>query len=161
MTKATAVELVQKHPAEFIQPKIDVFDWLVDKQDKRVAKSPAGYLVKSISEDYAAPKGFVSKAEQRQQQEARQAKDRKAAEHRRCQQEQEAREKAERKAIEAYWVSLTPEQQAELDAVSTAQADPDILAMETGPLKSMGQTIRRHAYIRQLLASPEQIAAEA
>ena len=81
--------------------------------------------------------------------------------HRRCQQEQEAREKAERKAIEAYWVSLTPEQQAELDAASTAQADPDILAMETGPLKSMGQTIRRHAYIRQLLASPEQIAAEA
>ena len=62
MTKGTAEELVQQHPAEFIQPKIDVFDWLVEKQDKRVAKSPAGYLVKSISDDYAAPKGFVSES---------------------------------------------------------------------------------------------------
>ena len=68
-------------------------------------------------------------------QEARQAKERKAAEDRRRQQEQEAREKAERQAIEAYWASLTPEQQAELDAASTAQADPDTLAMETGPLQ--------------------------
>ena len=139
VTKATAAELVQKHPAEFIQLKIDVFDWLIEKQDKRVAKSPAGYLVKSISDDYAAPKGFVSKAEQRQQQEARQAKERQAAEDRRRQQEQEAREKAERKAIDAYWESLTPEQQAELDAASNAQADPETLAMETGPLKRMGQ----------------------
>ena len=66
MTKATAAELAQRHPAEFIQPKMDVFDWLVEKQDKRVAKSPAGYLVKSITDDYAAPKGFISKAERQQ-----------------------------------------------------------------------------------------------
>ena len=52
MTKATAAELVQQHPAELIGQKIDVFDWLVYKQDKRLAKSPAGYLVKSIADDY-------------------------------------------------------------------------------------------------------------
>ena len=161
VTRATAAELVQRHPAESIQLKIDVFDWMLEKQDKRVAKSPAGYLVKSINDDYAAPKGFLSKAEQRQQQEARQAKERQAAEDRRRQQEQDAREKAERQAIDAYWESLTPEQQAELDAAAIAQADPATLAMETGPLKRMGQTIRRHEYIRQLLASREQIAAEA
>ncbi len=160
VTKATADELVQKHPAEFIQLKLDVFDWLVEKQDKRIAQNPAGYLVKSINDDYAAPKGFISKADQRQRQEARQAKERKAAADRRRQQEQEAREKAERQAIEAYWTSLTPEQQAELDAASTAQADAETLAMETGPLKRMGQTIRRHEYIRQLLASRNQVASE-
>ena len=38
----------RKHPAETIQAKIDVFDWMMEKQDKRLAKSPAGYLVKSI-----------------------------------------------------------------------------------------------------------------
>jgi hypothetical protein len=32
--------------------------------------------------------------------------------------------------------------------------------METGPLKRMGQMIRRHNHIRRLLASREQIAAE-
>jgi hypothetical protein len=160
VTAKTAEELIDQHPAEFIQLKLDVFDWLAEKQDKRVAKSPAGYLVKSINDDYAVPKGFISKAERQQRQEARQAKERKEAEGRRHQQEQDAREKAERQAIEAYWGSLTPEQQAELDVASTTQADPETLAMETGPLKRMGQTIRRHAYIRQLLASREQIAAK-
>lgn len=160
VTRATAAELVQKHSAETIAAKIDVFDWMMEKQDKRVAKSPAGYLVKSISDDYAEPRGFVPKAERQQRQEARQAKERKAAEDRRRQQEQDAREKAERLAIEAYWDSLTPEQQAEIDAATTAQADAASLAMEKGPLKRMGQMIRRHDYIRQLLANREQIAAE-
>ena len=49
---------MQQHPAEIIQAKMEVFDWLREKKDKRVAKSPAGYLVKSINDDYAAPKGF-------------------------------------------------------------------------------------------------------
>jgi hypothetical protein len=160
VTKGTAEELAHQHPAEFIQLKLDVFDWLVEKQDKRIAQNPAGYLVKSISDDYAAPKGFISKAEQQQRQEARQAKERKIAEDRRRQQEQDGREKAERQAIEAYWASLTPEQQAELDAASLAKADAATVAMETGPLKRMGQTIRRHEYIRQLLARPEQVATE-
>lgn len=161
VTKATAEELAGRHPAEFIQPKVDVFDWLVEKEDKRVGKSPAGYLVKSITDDYAAPKGFVSKAEREQREQARQAKERQAAEDRRRQQEQDAREKAERQTIEAYWAALTPEQQAELDTASTAEADPEILAMQSGPLKSMATTLRRHAYIRKLLASRDQSAAPA
>jgi Replication initiator protein A len=161
VTKATAEGLLPKHPAEFIQLKLDVFDWLVEKQDKRIAQNPAGYLVKSINDDYAAPKGFISKAEQQRRQEAQQARDRKAAEDRRRQQDQEAREKAERQAIDAYWASLTPEQQAELDAASIAEADPETLAMERGPMKKFGQTLRRHGYIRKLLASQEQKQAEA
>jgi hypothetical protein len=46
---------------------------------------------------------------------------------------------------------LTPELQAELQAVADAQADPADLANEFGPLKRMGQMIRREGYIRQLL----------
>ena len=108
------------------------------------------------------PRAFISKAEQQQRAGSPAGyKERKAAEDRRSQQEQDSREKAERQAIEAYWASLTPEQQAELDAASTAQADASTLEMETGPFKRMGQTIRRHAYIRQLLASQEQVAADA
>ena len=160
VTRATAEELVGKHPAEFIQLKMDVFDWLAGKQDKRIAQNPAGYLVKSISDDYAVPKGFVSKAEQQERQEARQAKEGKAAEDRRRQKTREAREKAESQAIEAYWASMTPEQQAALDAATIEQADPATLAMENGPLKRMGQTIRRHEHIRRLLASREQPIAE-
>ena len=162
VTDKRAAELVQSHPAETIQLKIEVFDWLLGTKDKRVAKSPEGYLVKSICDDYRPPKGFVSAAERQRRAEARQAKDREAAEERRRKQEQEARELEEKKAILAYWESRTPEQQAEIDAASLAQADPATLELEANtfpPLKLMGQTLRRHAYIRQWLINPDTASA--
>jgi Replication initiator protein A len=161
VTRAVAVELAQKHPAEFIQLKMDVFDWLMEKQDKRVAKSPAGYLVKSIEDDYAAPKGFESKADRQKREEARKAREQQAADARRQQREQEAREQAERKAVADYWQSLSPEEQAELDATATAAADPETLAMEHGPLRRIGQQLRRHEHIRHLLKNRDSMLVEA
>ena len=151
VTKATAEELVQKHPAEFIQIKLDVFDWLMEKQDKRVGKSPAGYLVKSITDDYAPPQGFVSKAERQRLEEARQARERQAAEERRRQHKEDARLRAEQQAIAAYWDSLTPEQQAEHDAAALAQADAQDLELTKGSMKRFGMTIVRDKHIRKLL----------
>jgi hypothetical protein len=161
VTTARAAELAATYSGEALQLKIDVFDWLMEKQDKRVAKSPAGYLVKAITEDYALPKGFVSKAERQRQEDARQAKERQAADARRRQKEEEARERADKKAIAAYWESLTPEQQAELDAGANAAADPEMMAMEDGPLKRIGQRLRRDGYIRQLLRNREPVPSEA
>jgi Replication initiator protein A len=161
VTKSTAAELVEKHPAEIIQAHIEVFDFLTEKQDKRVAKSPAGYLVKSIEDDYAAPKGFVSRDERQRQEEARKDKERTETEARRQKQEAAARDKAEREAINAYWASLTPEQQAELDEASKANTDADTFALESGPLKRMGQKLRREEYIRQLLNNPQPVPADA
>jgi hypothetical protein len=161
VTGTTAVELVKRHPAEAIQAKIEVFDWLIDGQDKRVAKSPAGYLVKSIEDNYAAPKGFVSKAERERQQQARKAREQQAAEARRLERQREAQDKAERQAIAAYWKSLTPEQQAELAAAATAAADPETLALEHGPFKGIGQQLRRDDYIRQFLKNRESVPAQA
>src|SRR5262249_22916529 len=53
-----AAELVANHRAGRIQTKLEVFDWLVRNQDKRVGKNPAGYLVASIRSDYQAPNDF-------------------------------------------------------------------------------------------------------
>jgi len=147
-----AMDLVKQHSVETIQAKIEVFDWMMEKQDKRAAKNPAGYLVKSIANDYVIPKGFVSKADRERHAAAKCQAEAQAAEERRRQRDQDAREQAEKKAINAYWESLTPQQQAELDALVNAQADPETLALETGALAKFGQTIRRHEYIRQLLA---------
>ena len=58
ITGKTAAELVDGHSATRIQTKIDVFDWLIKNEDKRVGKNPAGYLVASIKADYAAPGDF-------------------------------------------------------------------------------------------------------
>jgi hypothetical protein len=146
-----AETLMRDYAAELVESKLEVFDWLITKQDKRVARSPAGYLVKSIEENYTAPKGFESR-EQRQRREAarREEETRKAKEYHR-QQAERARERAERTAVEAYWNSLSPAEQTSLDEKSYAQANPDVLRIEDGPLRTLGQSIRREAYIRQIL----------
>jgi hypothetical protein len=159
MTKATAVELVQKHPAELIERQIEYIDWLTKKKPDKIGE-PGAYLVAAIKADYAPPKDFISKAERQRAEEAKRRANQKAAEARRLQQEERARDLAERQAIDVYWASLTPEQQAKLDATATAEADPTNLAMETRALKSFGQTIRRHDYIRRLLATRVSTPAE-
>ena len=55
-----AGELVEKHPSHRVRTKLEVFDWLVKNEDKRVGKNPAGYLVASIREDYASPGGYAA-----------------------------------------------------------------------------------------------------
>ena len=132
VTALVAQELVRDYPEEKVRAQIERLDWLIEKKPEKIAE-PAAYLVQAIKNGYAAPKGFISKAERQRRQEAKQAREREAAEERRRQQEEEARERAMRKAINAHWASLTPEQQAELDAASIAQADPDTLAMEKRP----------------------------
>jgi hypothetical protein len=151
VSELTARELVQAHP-DRVQPQAEVFDWLVEKRDKRVTQNPAGYLVKAIREDYAAPtKGFVPKADRDRREDARKAQEARAADERRGQREQEAREQEARAEAVAYWDSLTPEQQAELDAASLAQTDPADVRLEKGLLRESMQRIRRERYIGQLL----------
>jgi hypothetical protein len=132
-----AAELVRRHPAETIGAKIDVFDWLVGKQDKRLARSPAGYLVKSITDDYAPPKGYVSREERQARDAARQAKGREEAERRRRRREEEARERALREEVDAYIERLAPAERRALEAEVLAQADPEArrTCEEAGPAR--------------------------
>ena len=58
VTAKTAAEIVGAHPHARVRTKIEVFDWLVKNEDKRVGKNPAGYLVASIRSDYKAPTDF-------------------------------------------------------------------------------------------------------
>ena len=62
VTGKTAADLVGSHPPERIQTKVEVFDWLMKNEDKRVGKNPAGYLVASIRADYQAPGDYPSAA---------------------------------------------------------------------------------------------------
>ena len=55
VTRSTAVQLAGKYSADLIQDKLAVFDILRQKQDRRISKNPAGFLVKSIREDYQSP----------------------------------------------------------------------------------------------------------
>jgi Replication initiator protein A len=159
VTRARAVELVNQHPAAAVEAKIEVFDWLVEKKDKRVSKSPGGWLVKAIEDGYAVPKGFESKADRERKAQAGRERQRQADEERRRRMEEEARTQAESEAIDRYWVALTPQQQTELDEAARSLADPATLAGEITPaLKRMGTTIRRREYIRRILQQQGAVA---
>jgi hypothetical protein len=125
VTRTTAADLVGQYPAEAIEAKLEVFDWLTEKQDRRVARSPAGYLVKSITDDYAAPKGFESRAARQARSEAKRQAEREAAEGRRREQEREARDRARRQAVDAYLQGLIPAERQALEAQVLAAADPE------------------------------------
>jgi hypothetical protein len=151
VSKKTARELVFRFPSRLIEQQIDVFDWLVEKKDQRVQKSPAGYLVKSIEDKYELPQGFVAKAERERFQEAQEISRRQAAQIRFQEREQEARDQAEREAIDAYWQLLDPEAQARLQEVAQASADPELLILAQGPFRETGRRLCREAYIRTIL----------
>lgn len=162
VTRATAAGLVERHPAARIAHKLEVFDWLTAQQDKRVARSPAGYLVTSVEQDYADPKGFVPNAEREQRAAAQRARERDAAEAQRQERERDARERAKQQRDVAYWNALTEAERDALDAASRAQADPETLALEarSDPMaRRIGQYLRRSVYIRQLLDRRDAAAA--
>src|SRR5262249_43781404 len=111
VTPASAVDLTKEFPVERIKAKIEVFDWLVERKDKRVAKSPAGFLVKSIQVDYSPPKGFVSKEEETRRKQAEAQAARKVEQTKRREVEEErAREEADAERVRSFWESLAPDE---------------------------------------------------
>ena len=151
VTPAKAIELVRCHSEEKIRAQIERLDWIAEKKPAKV-DDPAAYLVGAIRDDYAAPKGFVSKVERRRREEARQAKDRQAAADRRRKQEEEVEVRRQKELVSGYWDVLTEGQKAEHDAAAIAQADADELKLiEAGPMKRFGMTLLRDKYTRKLL----------
>jgi hypothetical protein len=151
-----AAQFVAAHPADFIEQKIDYFDFTLTIAS---IKNRAGWLRRAIEDDYGPPPGFLPREERERQhraaEEARrkqQQKEEAERQQKRQQQEQEAREKAERKTIAAYWDALTKDQQAEHDAAAIAQANAEELKLiEPGSLQRIGMGLLRDSYTRKLL----------
>src|SRR5262249_13775424 len=109
-----AAELVASHPPGRIQTKLEVFDWLVRNQDKRVGKNPAGYLVSSIRSDYQAPGDFTPPDVAARAADARRAAD--EADRRRKQHDRDEAERAQAREsdLRARWERLS---EADRDAI--------------------------------------------
>ena len=163
----TAANLMCCHPAEAIKLKLEVFDWLMERNDKCAAKNPPGYLIASIEKNYPTPKGFTSKAERQRCEEARQAKERQTAEDRRRQRQEEARERAEQKALDARIQAMTPEERARLEAEALGDAGEDArqtyatLKRMTGGGSGFLAGLCRDYVRKQLQAEGKPILAEA
>ncbi len=149
VTTATAAELILSYPADRIQLKLDVFDWLVERKDKRVSKNPAGYLTESIRKDYAAPRGFVSRAERDKRQAELEEQRRKVeAAKLRAAEEQREREEAERASIDAYWAKLT---ETERDRVRQEALDSTALNFMVRRYKAQKDAKLSASYLQMIL----------
>lgn len=158
ITPTIAAELVRWNAEEKIRAHMERIDWLVEKKPEKV-EDPAAYLVGAIRNDYAAPKGFVSKAERERRAEAKRRKEKEAIESKRQERQQQEREQAETRMLDDYWQSLSPDDQETLDAAAHAEADPDMLQLAKGPMKRIGQMMYRRAYIRKQLEAEGKLAA--
>jgi hypothetical protein len=67
LTAKVAKKLRESHSEAYIAHKIEVFDFLMEQESGMVTKNPAGFLRKSIEDDYADPVDFVSKEERERQ----------------------------------------------------------------------------------------------
>jgi hypothetical protein len=155
VTPATAAQLAAQHPADAVRAQVEAFDWLVATKDRRLGRNPAGYLVQSIRDDYAAPPGFESAADRARRAEAeRQARQHEAEQHR-LRKAERAREAAEHARIAKYWDALDPAAQARLEADALAGADPSLResyhASRGTPLEPMARRLIREDHIRRLL----------
>jgi Replication initiator protein A len=127
VTASTAAELVAAFPAEQIAGKLEVFDWMVETKKKHISENPAGYLVASIRGDYAAPKGFLPKAERERKKQAAEQAQKKKADDLAAKRRQEERDRtvrlAERAHIDAYLKALTPQERKGLEEQAVANAN--------------------------------------
>jgi hypothetical protein len=124
VTPAVASELVRGHGEEEVRVQIEHLDWLAEKRPGKVA-DPAAWLVAAIREGHAPPKGFVTRAERRRLEEARQAQERERAEDRRRRREREARERVLREEVDVYLGRLTPAERKALEAEVLDRAGPE------------------------------------
>lgn len=154
VTASTAAELVASSSAERIERCVDVFDWLTEKSDKRLSQNPAGYLVKSIRDDYAAPKGYEPKAIRVPKQQAAAQKQKRKQEEQAAQRRQEEQEASARKAQLAHVAgileSLSPEDRQRLEEQAMAHAD-EKLREAARTADAMGRVARRVLVEREVL----------
>lgn len=124
VSREKAAELVRSHPEALIAEKLEVFEALVAKNDKRVSSNPAGFLIASIVKRFSSPRDVETKA-QREAREAAKAKRAQAVldREKRRREREEAKEAEREQLIAKFWASLSPNMRAQAEAQAIAKAD--------------------------------------
>jgi hypothetical protein len=122
VTAKVAAELVEGHPAGRLRTKLEVFDWLVKNEDKRVGKNPAGYLVASIRADYQPPEEFAGAAKAEETKKQAEEADHKAKKKAK---EESDKLKAREADLRGRWEKL-PEAEREAIRAAVKAANPGL-----------------------------------
>ena len=123
VTASTAADTVSHHPADHIQAQIEVFDWLVEQNDPKVSRNPAGFLVASIKGEYAPPRGFLSLEErERQAQKAARQKEKLEERERQRMLDTIARAQAVENSIQHFWEGVSADERTRLENEALSNA---------------------------------------
>lgn len=119
LQEKSAAALVRSTSEEKIREKIAFFDWLRSRTDPRVQRSPAGFLYRAISEDFALPDDYV-----RATAKPTPPEERKVIPIRRREQPKKEQSAGllDRKTIDEFWNSLPAEDQARIERELVASA---------------------------------------
>lgn len=156
VTASVAREVAAQFPADRIRAQVEQVDWLREKKPGKV-KDLAAYLIKAIRDDFAPPAGFVSQADRIKKETADQEQRLHDQEQRKQAATAKVREQEHEAMVRDYWSSLTPEEQARIEADAIENADPETRAgcMEAPPVVKKVMILSvRNVFIRQLLNLP-------
>ena len=150
-----AAELVQQHPAEQISAKIEVFDWLMEKQESGLRTTRPAIWSNPSPTTMPLPKVSSRKPSGSGRGSPNRPRTRADAEASRRKQQEAARERAEDEAVAAYRKALTPDELARHEADAIAQAsDGDAEAIWTIRHDAVRKTLvlkLTDKYIRQII----------
>lgn len=142
VTASVASRLAAMHSEEKILFHIECVDWLNAKKPDKIGE-PGAYLASAIENDYAAPKRFVSKAEQERRDIAKQQAAATASEERRRKLAEEAKERQMAERVAAFRSSCPAEELARIEAEAIDQASEETRQNLADPvMKPFLQTIK-------------------
>lgn len=134
VSEAVAAEIVRGFPAPRIQAQVEAFDWLVQRRDRRLRRSPAGFLVESIRQDFAPPPGFEPTSAREERERTSREADRQSDARRQTRAAGRDRDRQRREAADRYWDALPApaREQLQAEALRLHPADDFVLTSPLG-----------------------------
>ncbi len=138
--------VVADYPAVRIRQQMEIFDWLMKRNDVRVSRNPAGFLVSSIAHEYAPPKEFERLASERPKFTRRRANARPLT----AVNVVDPQEDQQRTAIDSFWAKMpeSERQQSEQKALAGAGKLEFDLITRGGPLAETARQRLLDSYAR-------------
>jgi hypothetical protein len=155
VNRSSARKLVDGTDENSIREKIAFFDWLVARKDKRIGRSPGGFLYQSIAEDFALPEDYRSASAEKPTKKVQKIL---PLQSQTPHAQTGSKLKAEQEAIDQYWNALSPDEQNRVEHELVKEAAPFLREQYIDGRKERGvlfQTVRRamiEGYVKKQLS---------
>jgi hypothetical protein len=139
LNRNSARTLVAGREEGKVREKIALFDWLRARKDARVQRSPAGFLYRAISEDFAMPEDYLKAT-------VTKAPARKVIPLRQPVRPEPPTQASDRQAINDYWTAIPNEERERIEEDLVANAPKFLRQQYVEGLKERGllfQTVRQ------------------